>query len=302
MLANPDIYKVDPKGLKVVGLVGKRNIVEHKSFINKVVKYLKDKKREVIFDENTAVLFKNEMAYKKTDMLKKSDLCIVFGGDGTLLKTARRLARKKVIILGVNLGNLGFLTETTAEKLFETLDKVFAGDYHIDRRSILRITIYRDGAKLETYLALNDAVINQGAFARLINMEIEINGIQAVKFKADGLIVATPTGSTGHSLSAGGPIVHPKIDGIVVTPICPRSLSMRPIIIPDARQLTVTIDTERREEVAIIGLTLDGQDMTTLKYGDKIKFRKSKRQLFLVRTGNRYYKMLRSKLQWGDKI
>lgn len=293
---------MDPKSLKVVGLIAKRNIVEHKSLMNKLVKYLKDKKKELVFDENTGGLFKGESVYKKTDLLKKADFCVVLGGDGTLLKTARRLARKKVLVLGVNLGNLGFLTETTSEKLFETLDKIFAGDYHIDRRSVLRVTVYRAGSKIETYLALNDAVINQGAFARLINMEIEINGIQAVKFKADGLIVATPTGSTGHSLSAGGPIVHPKIDGIVVTPICPRSLSMRPIVIPDGRQLTVTIDTERREEAAIIGLTLDGQDMTTLKYGDKIRFRKSKRQLFLVRTANRYYKMLRGKLQWGDKI
>lgn len=253
----------------------------------------------MIFDNNCCEFFK-EPGHKKEELLKKSDMAIVLGGDGTLLKTARRMPRKKTLILGVNMGTLGFLSECRPEKMFECLDKVFKGKFDVDKRSLLRTTIYRKGEKIETFLALNDAVINQGAFARLIEVHLAVDNRKLVNFKADGVIVATPTGSTAHSLSAGGPIVHPKISSLTVSPICPSSLSMRPIVIPDNRQLTATIATERRDESAIIGLTIDGQDLTVLKYGDKIKFRRSRRSLNLIRTGNRYYKMLRQKLHWGE--
>jgi NAD+ kinase len=197
------------------------------------------------------------------------------------------------------MGTLGFLTESTPEKMYETLDKIFKGEYTVDKRVLLRATAYRKGKKINTFLALNDVIINQGAFARLIQMDLEIDSRKVVRFKADGMIVATPTGSTAHSLSAGGPIVHPAVESLTVTPICPSSLSMRPIVIPDTRQLTVTIVTQRRDENAIIGLTIDGQDMIVLKYDDKIRFRRSERYLYLIRTKNHYYRMLRNKLNWG---
>jgi len=286
--------------INIVGIVTKRQNQAHEALLKKLVAYLKKNKKEVIFDSNTATFFPNEKGLKKEDLLKRADLAIVLGGDGTLLKTARRMPRKKTLILGVNIGNLGFLTECTPEKLFECLGKIFEGKFSIDKRTLLRTTVYRHGKKVETYLALNDAVINQGAFARLIEVHLEIDNRKVVGFKADGMIVATPTGSTAHSLSAGGPIVHPRIPSLTITPICPSSLSMRPIVIPDNRQLTATIATERRDENAIIGLTMDGQDMFVLRYGDKIKFRRSSRSLHLVRTGNKYYRMLRQKLNWGE--
>ena len=285
--------------IKTVGIITKRSNVAHEKVIRKLVKYPREKKCTVVFDNNSCEFFKEE-GHKKEDLLKKSDLAIVLGGDGTLLKTARRMHRKKTLVLGVNMGTLGFLSECRPEKIFECLDKVFKGKFEVDKRSLLRTTIYRKGEKIETFLALNDAVINQGAFARLIEVHLAIDSRKLVNFKADGMIVATPTGSTAHSLSAGGPIVHPKIPSLTVSPICPSSLSMRPIVIPDTRQLTATIATERRDESAIIGLTIDGQDLTVLKYGDKIKFRRSRRSLYLIRTGNRYYKMLRQKLHWGE--
>jgi NAD+ kinase len=287
----------NPKFSKI-GIITKRNIHEHKDLLKKLVAYLKKKKKQIILDENAAAVF-GEKGFRKTDLLKKADMSIILGGDGTLLKTARRLPSPKTYVLSVNLGTLGFLTECNAENLFEALDIIFKGKYELDKRSVLRVTVYREKQKIETYLALNDAVINQGAFARLIKLDLKIGDKNLVTFRADGMVVATPTGSTAHSLSAGGPIIHPKIEGLVITPICPNSLAMRPIVIPDTRELTVTIDTERREETAIIGLTLDGQDMSILKYGDQIKFRKSKRHLYLLRTGNRYYQMLRTKLKWG---
>lgn len=290
------------KPIHKIGLIARRNIFEKPqaaAFIKQLIEYLKKNKREIHLDPHCAAIAKSKTHSKKDRLLKEMDMVITLGGDGTLLKTARCVSRKRVLILGVNLGNLGFLTECPPEKTFACLDKIFADQYHIDRRSLLRVTIYRDNKKTETFLALNDAVINQGAFARLITMDLALNGRKVVQFKADGMIVATPTGSTAHSLSAGGPIVHPQIEGLIITPICPSSLSMRSIIIPENRQLTVSIETQRREDNDVIGLTIDGQDLFMLKYGDQIKFRRSKRYVHLLRLKNSYYKMLRSKLNWG---
>ncbi len=292
------------KNIEKIGIIAKRNLFEtpkNLKLLKTLVEYLKKHHKEIIFDNNASPIFKGTTGYKKEDILKKVDMAITLGGDGTMLKTARRVSRKKVLILGVNMGTLGFLTECHPDKIFECLDKIFTHQYTVDRRSLLRVTLYRDNKKISTFLALNDAVVNQGSFARLITMELEVNGRKLVKFKADGMIVATPTGSTAHSLSAGGPIVHPGIEGLIVTPICPSSLSMRSIVVPDSRQLTVTIETQRRDEdISIIGLTIDGQDLCMLKYGDKIRIRRSKRYVYMIRTRNRYYKMLRSKLNWGE--
>lgn len=289
--------------IEKVALISKRVTVDnpdHVKCIKKIVNYLKKKDKEVLFDTNLSALYKNTIGHRKTTLLKEADLVLTLGGDGTLLKTARRLSKHVVYILGVNLGNLGFLTETTAEKVLETLDDIFDEKYTLDRRSLLRVTIYRKGEKIETFLALNDAVINQGAFARLIQLDLELDGRKLAQIKSDGLIIATPTGSTAHSLAAGGPIVHPNLECLAVTPICPNSLAMRPIIIPDNKQLTVTIETQRREENHFIGLTIDGQDIVNLQYGDKVKFRRSSRYLYLIRTRNRYYRVLRRKLGWGE--
>jgi NAD+ kinase len=289
----------ETKPINKVGIITKSNIQEHKKVLKELMQFLKKHKKEIILDGNCTKIFPKQKRHSKEEILKKTDLVIVMGGDGTLLKTARKMPRKKTPILGVNFGTLGFLTECIPDKMHEALKKIFKGQYNLDRRSLLRVTIYWQGKKIKTFLALNDAVINQGAFARLIKIDLEINNRKVASIKADGLIIATPTGSTGHSLSAGGPIVHPKIESLTVNPICPSSLAMRPIVLPDNRQLTITISTQRREKGATIGLTLDGQDMMVLKYGDKIKIRRSKRSIYLLRTGNRYYRMLRGKLNWG---
>ena len=290
--------------IKVVGLVGKKTIDSKKAnhrYIKDLVAFLEKKGIKILIDHNIGKIIKKDVCSNE-QILKKANLVITLGGDGTLLKTARNLHRYKVMILGINFGTLGFLTETAPDKMLEVLEKVLNGNYFIDRRSLLRVTVYRDGKKIATSLALNDAVINQGAYARLLKMDIEFDKVKVVKLKGDGLIVATPTGSTGHALSAGGPIVHPKLEGLVITPICPTSMSLRPIVIPHDRQLIVTVDTRRAENSPDIGLTIDGQDTVALKYGDKVKFRRSKRYLHLVRIKNKYYKILRQKLHWGTKI
>jgi len=289
----------DSKRIQKVGLISKRDL-DDKKLVEKLVKYLEKKGKEVLLDQNLAKLLKRGAGLKKEQLLSKIDMGISLGGDGTLLKIARRHPRHHVPILGVNMGNLGFLTETVPDKMFGVLDNIFKNQCRLDRRTILRVTVYRNGKKLSTYLSLNDAVINQGSFARLIQIRIEVNQRLVVRFKGDGLIVASPTGSTAHSLSAGGPIVHTGVPGIIISPICPSSLSMRPIVIPDDRQVTIHIETERRAESEYLGLTLDGQESIPLKYGDEIKIRKSHRTLNLIREGSRYYKMLRQKLSWGE--
>lgn len=289
----------NPDKLESVAIITKRNIIASKEVVFELVKYLEKKKKKIYFDSNSAALFKDKEGMKKEKLLRIADMVICLGGDGTLLKTARRMGKKKVPILGVNMGTLGFLTETTPDKMDEVLDKIFKGKYVLDRRFILRVTIYRDQEKIYTNLALNDAVINQGLFARLIDLRLEVNQRKIIEFEADGIIVATPTGSTGHALSAGGPIVHPSVPSFVIVPICPASLSVRPIIVPNDRQLKLIVQTHRVKEH--VGLTLDGQETFDLEYGDEIKIRKSSRSFDMIRiTGGNYYKVLRQKLRWGD--
>jgi NAD+ kinase len=293
------IYKkFNPGKIKKVALISKKNIIQKKELLIELNNYLKKKKVKLYYDTNIAPILTDKEGYHKEKLLNTVDLAIVLGGDGTLLKTARRVTRKKTWVLGVNTGNLGFLTETPPETMYKVIDKVLKGQFVPDKRNILRVTIYRDGQKINTFLALNDAVINQGLFARLINLRLEVNQRKVIEFEADGIIVATPTGSTGHALSAGGPIVHPSLPALVVVPICPSSLSMRPIVLPNDRQLKVIVQTHREKEH--VGLTLDGQVTFDLEYGDEIKIRKSSRKFYMARlTGGNYYKMLRTKINWG---
>lgn len=287
------------KSIQKVALIGKNDLTHHAKTVTQVYDFLSKKKKQIYCDENIATMLNLE-AHDRHDLLKKVDLAVILGGDGTLLKTARALSKKVVLCYGINLGTVGFLTESPADKAIDGLKRIFSGKFVSDKRSLLRVTVYREGKKIYTDLALNDAVINQGAKARLISMRIEMNQRLVNAFKADGLIIATPTGSTGHSLSAGGPIVHPKLNAFVLTPICPVSLSVRPITLPSDRQLTITIET-MREQHESIALTLDGQTSFPLFYGDEIKIRKSSRLFYLIRmTGENYYRALRAKLGWGE--
>lgn len=270
--------------------------------IHRVTDYLKLQKKKLLFNNHALkALGSAAKSSSLATLMTHCDLILTFGGDGTLIKLARHTDEKDTLVLSINLGHLGFLTEVQEPRaLLAMLKRVLAGNYKLDTRTLLRLSIYRKGKKVETHLALNEAVINQGNFARLIELSAQINQRRMVQFKADGVIIATPTGSTAHSLSAGGPIVHPKLEAIVFTPLCPSALSMRPIVLPSDRQITLNIHTERRFKDNQIALTLDGQVVTPLEYGDQIKIRLSKRRFHLVRMENtRYYQMLREKLNWG---
>lgn len=284
-----------------IGIITKTNVKKHLPIVSGLIDFLKKHKKHVFMDFNCCAAFSKKGGLDKTRMLRKVDMAIVLGGDGTLLKVARKLSTKKVPVLGVNVGKLGFLTETTSSHMLKVLERVFHGRYAMDERFLLRVTIYRNGKKYKTTLALNDAVINQGGFARLIDLYVSVNQRKLALYRADGLIISTPTGSTGHSLSGGGPIVHPKIEGLLLTPICPVKLGFRPILIPNDRQISIELKTEWRAEKKPVVLTIDGQETLNLRLGDIIRIRKSSRVFQMLRTpGHKYYKMLRRKLNWGE--
>lgn len=290
-----------PNNFARVGIITKSNVLANRDILKKLVKTVQKYQKEVIFDEHSAKFFGKKKGLDRSEILEKSDMVVVLGGDGTILKTARCISYHPVLVLGVNLGRVGFLSEITPDAMEKALKRILKEKrFYIDKRFILRVTVYRNGKKIRTSLALNEAVINQGAFARLIDLRTEINQRKVAHFRADGLIISTPTGSTGHALSAGGPIVHHDLEGIILTPICPAELANRAIVIPNDRQIKIIIETQRREEKVDLGLTLDGQEMFPLRYGDEIKVRKSGRDIAFIRlSGSSYYKTLRSKLKWG---
>lgn len=223
------------------------------------------------------------------------DLVVVLGGDGTLLAAARTL-QPGIPILGVNLGNLGFLTEINRGELYPALLEVLEGRFRTEERSLFDVELRRQGGSPSRFRVLNDAVITKSALARIIELTLQVDGHLIARFRSDGLIISTPTGSTAYNLSAGGPIVNPLLPVAVLTPICPHALSMRPIVVPDAAPIEVTLET-RREEVY---LTLDGQEGTSLSFGDTVSIIRSASAVRLAKvSGRRFYESLRGKLRWG---
>jgi NAD+ kinase len=226
------------------------------------------------------------------------DLLVVLGGDGTLLSAVRSLEGCAVPVLGVNLGFLGFLTEITLDELYPMLDRVLEGKTSVEWRTSLEATVARDGKILGPYQVLNDVVLNKGALARISELEVRVDGRYLAYYKADGLILATPTGSTAYSLSAGGPIVSPHLPAIVLAPICPHTLTHRPILLED----TVTVEARLVFKNGDVFLTLDGQEGFELREDDVVRVRKSDRRVLLVQSPNRdYFRVLRRKLMWGGR-
>ena len=229
----------------------------------------------------------------------QADLMVVLGGDGTLIAAARALGAHNVPILGVNLGSLGFLTEITIEELYPSLESWLSGDFRISERMMLQVAVIRNGVELETHKVLNDVVINKGALARIVDLETRVDDYSLTTFKADGLIISTPTGSTGYSMSAGGPIVHPAMNCLIITPICPHTLTNRPMLVADNARIAISVKSLEDEAVF---LTLDGQVGLELFCGDIVQVRKAQRVATLVSSTNRdYFEILRKKLKWGER-
>lgn len=220
----------------------------------------------------------------------------VLGGDGTFLGAVRWIGDREIPLLGVKFGDLGFLAEIAEENLFEAAERVLKGDYKISRRMRLEVQVTRKGKSLVRETVLNDIVINRGALARLANIVTHINGHYLTTFRADGLIIASPTGSTAYSLAAGGPVVHPKVPGLIITPICPFTLTNRPLIVPDDVEVTLRLDKGSSDIV----LTLDGQTGLNITDHDVITVRRSAHPLHLILLPDRhYFDVLKAKLRWS---
>jgi len=241
----------------------------------------------------------------KAELVHQADCLIVFGGDGTLLHAAHLPGAESVPILPVNLGSLGFLTEVTLDELYPALTKVLEGDFELDERMMLRATLYKENEERDTAcraptsIALNDAVISKGPFSRIISLESYIDGEHVVTYSGDGLIVSTPSGSTAYSLSAWGPIVHPSLSAFILTPICPHTLTVRPLIISTDSRISVVI----RSVHCNIMLTIDGQEAFDLYPDSVVEIEKASETIKLIRSRKRsYYEVLRTKLKWGEML
>jgi len=223
------------------------------------------------------------------------DLVVALGGDGTLLSVARGLG-EDVPLMGVNLGRLGFLTEVPRAELYPSLLQVLAGQFTLENRSLLEVEVLRSKGEKVRFEAFNDAVIAKATRSRIIDLDLLVEGRSVARFRSDGLIVSTPTGSTAYSLSAGGPVLHPSLPVIVLTPICPHTLSLRPIVVPDSETVEVILNSQREE----VYLTLDGQEGTTLAFRNRVRLTRSRRRILLAKTSTRsFYDSLREKLRWG---
>ncbi|HEX8494114.1 MAG TPA: NAD(+)/NADH kinase [Pyrinomonadaceae bacterium] len=230
------------------------------------------------------------------EMARSVDLVVALGGDGTMIATARLLAEVDVPVLGINYGTLGYLAEFRSEEMFTGLEAVFSGEYHVEERVRLAVEVFREETLLMHNRVLNDVVVNKSALARIIHIEAYLNHQLISAFRADGLIISTPTGSTAYNLSAGGPVIYPSMNAVVITPICPFTLSDRPLVVPDDALIEVLLKTPNEE----VFLTLDGQVGLPLQVGDRILIRKSHMSFKIVQPPNRnYFEVLREKLRWG---
>ena len=225
-----------------------------------------------------------------------ADLILVLGGDGTMIAAARLMGDAEVPVLGVNYGGLGYLAEFRIEEVYEALESILAGNYRLDKRVMLAVELMRGAQPVTRNRVLNDVVINKSALARIIEIEAYLNQQFVNSFRADGLIVSTPTGSTAYNLSAGGPVIFPSMNAVVITPICPFTLSNRPIVVPDDAVIELRLKTDQED----VALTLDGQVGFPLKVDDRVVIHKSQTTFNLVQPTNRnYFDVLRDKLRWG---
>jgi NAD+ kinase len=290
--------------MRRIGIIAKQNKPETMTITRNLVEWLRPKKIEVYIEEEMERLLHpplsgpNWSSNRRENIPKLVDMITVLGGDGTLLSVARLVGNHEVPILGVNLGGLGFLTEIHLDELYRVLERVIQGDFKTDERVVLNTGVVRKGKRLVEFTVLNDAVINKGALARIIDIETTINGEYLTTFKSDGLIVSTPTGSTAYNLSAGGPIVYPSLHTIIITPICPHTLTNRPIMIPDDVEIRALLKSRQQEVI----LTLDGQQGFPLEFEDVVEVKKADSRILLIKSPYRhYFEVLREKLKWGGR-
>jgi NAD+ kinase len=285
--------------IRAAGIVCKPIKEMVSSVVPPLIAWLRKRNIEVFVDRETqACVDPSWPCLAREEMAARIDLLIVLGGDGTLLSAARALGGHKIPVLPVNLGGLGFLTSVTLDELYPLLEQVVAGKHRTSERMILDATILRNGTTAMRQCALNDAVINKAALARMLDFDVHVNGDHVGRYRADGLIVATPTGSTAYSLAAGGPIIDPELGAFVITPICPHMLTNRPLVIPN----TARIELDFAEAEDPVYLTLDGQIGSQLQSKDRISIVQSSNKVLFIRPPKKtYFEVLRSKLRWSER-
>jgi len=282
----------------VVGIVCKEDNPEALSLSSEVIRRLSERGVKCLYEDHVA----SSCNLAPTGRVwSDSDLLVVIGGDGTILRAIRMSLPREVPILGVHMGYLGFLTEVTNEEVVQALDELLEGRYTIERRTMLEVTLDRSGTILAHHLVINDMVINKGALARIIHIEVLTDEVFVTSIWGDGLIVATPTGSTAYNLASGGPIVHPDVCALVLTPICPHVLSNRSIVLPDTQEIVIAVKSGKASDN--IYLTLDGLIGHSLVAEDRIRVRRASTGASMVRLGGRrnYFEVLRSKLKWQER-
>lgn len=285
--------------MRTVGVVVKPGSREAIAFARKVIAWLHERDVAAIVEDQATELAAAERVADRGELLRRADLAVVLGGDGTLLGVARQMRERSVPILGANFGQLGFLTVFSSDEVLPMLARVVAGDFDVTERLLLDVSARRKGAAVVENVVFNDAVISKGgAIARMIDLDTSIDEHFLCSYRADGLIVTTPSGSTAYSLSAGGPIVHPMLDVITLSPICPHTLTNRPIVVPDSVTVRVVAQSPDNDVV----LSFDGQESCRLENGDVVEVRRAPMPARLVQSPERsFYEVLRNKLHWGHR-
>ena len=284
--------------MKSIGIFVKRHHQDAVQVAAQVAEWLRGRGIEVLADEALAAAVPAARSCPAEEIPDAADLLIVLGGDGTLLSVSRLVGDRCTPILGINLGSLGFLTEITRDEIIPVLEQLVAGELTVSERLRLDVIIRREGTEVARYRVLNDLVINKGALARIIDMEAWVDDTYLTTFKADGLIVATPTGSTAYNLAAGGPIISPALHCLVISPICPHMLTNRPIIVSDEAVIRIEVKFQNEE----VAMTADGQIGMPLQGGDVVEIRRSPHPTMLVLSPTKdYFQILRTKLKWGER-
>lgn len=284
--------------LKKIGVYAKKNHPDVEQIAMEIRDRFKRAGIEVLLEDSLAEQIGQINGYDRDELPGLVDLVIVLGGDGTLISVARSVAGCNIPIVGVNLGQLGFLTEITRDELPAMMETLIAGEYRVTDRMMLDAFIKRNGETVGQYTVLNDVVINKGALARIIDLTTYVDGRLLSNYKADGLIIATPTGSTGYNLATGGPIIYPEINSLLISPICPHILTNRPIILWSRS----VIEVEVKFEDDVVFFTADGQVGRKLLPGDRVEVRRSESRARLVNSPSKdYFEILRTKLSWGER-
>jgi NAD+ kinase len=285
--------------IRSIGVCLKPDQPQASEMVSGLIDWAEGRSLEVLIDEDAALGLEHK-ATPREELCARVDLIIVIGGDGTLLAVARSAGTRRVPILGINLGSLGFLTEINRDEMEACLERVVQGDLVIEPRMRLEVQVMRDGREVGRSQALNDAVVaRSGALSRMVDLVAYADGVKVTTYTADGLIISTPTGSTAYSLSAGGPLLMPGLEAFVLTPICPHSLTQRPIVLPQQTEIAVDVQLVRGGQIT---LTVDGQEEFELCHGDRVVTRRSPYPVEIVASPFRNrFEILHTKLRWGQR-